>query len=134
MRFGEKFELAVEIPDELMNFQIPLFIFQPIVENSILHAFDDDCDAGIITIGADDTDESVRFFIRDNGKGMDISQIRDPVDDELRAKGKFSRVGLKNVDERIKIIYGEGYGISVESVIGEGSTVYLSFPAIPREE
>ena len=134
MRFGERFELVIEIPEELMSFQIPLFIFQPIVENSILHAFDDDCDAGVITIGADKIDESVRFFVRDNGKGMDISQIRNPIDDEVRAKGKFSRVGLKNVDERIKIIYGEGYGISIESVIGEGSTVHLSFPAIPREE
>lgn len=134
MRFGEKFELVIEIPDELMSFQIPLFIFQPIVENSILHAFDDDCEAGVITIGADKTEESVQFFVSDNGKGMDISQIRNPIDDEVRAKGKFSRVGLKNVDERIKIIYGEEYGISIESVIGEGSTVYLSFPAIPREE
>ena len=134
MRFGERFELVIEIPEELLSFQIPLFIFQPIVENSILHAFDDDCDAGVITIGADKMDESVRFFVRDNGKGMDISQIRNPIDDEVRAKGKFSRVGLKNVDERIKIIYGEGYGISIESVIGEGSTVHLSFPAIPRGE
>lgn len=113
MRFGEKFQFEIKIPEALLQYQVPLLIFQPIVENSILHAFDDDCSTGMITIGAVDSKEKVNFYVQDNGKGMNLNAIGNLTQDEFCGKkSKFSHVGLKNVDERIKMIYGAEYGIS----------------------
>lgn len=135
MRFGEKFQFEIKIPEALLQYQVPLLIFQPIVENSILHAFDDDCSTGMITIGAVDSKEKVNFYVQDNGKGMELNAIGNLTQDEFCGKkSKFSHVGLKNVDERIKMIYGAEYGITIESAPGEGSTVYLSFPGIQEED
>ncbi len=133
MRFGDRFELDVDIPEALLRFPVPLFLFQPIVENSILHAFDETDARGVIRIGGEQLGRNVRFYVRDNGKGMDSAKLGEPVDETLKAKGKFSKIGLQNVDERIKIIYGKAYGLQVESAPGAGTTVYLTFPATQEE-
>lgn len=134
MRFGERFEIIYDIPQELMSFHVPLLIFQPIVENSILHAFDEDETGGEITIKAYIEKDKVIFTIKDNGKGMNPSLLSGDIDDSSRLSGKFSKIGIKNVDERIKMIYGSDYGLRVESVLNQGTTVFLAFPHIKEEK
>jgi two-component system sensor histidine kinase YesM len=133
MRFGERFKIVYDIPQELMSFQVPLFIFQPIVENSILHAFDEDETGGEIVIKAYMEKDKVIFEIKDNGKGMSPSVLSGEIDDNSKLKGKFSKIGIKNVDERIKMIYGDDYGLKVESVLNQGTTVFLTFPYLKEE-
>ena len=127
MRFGDRFEFRIEIPEALMQVQVPLFIFQPVVENSIIHAFEDDR-RGVIEIASECREDGICFMIRDNGKGMDENAWKNPIDGAMKSKGKFSKIGLMNVDERLKMIYGKNYGISVRSTPGAGTVVTLRFP------
>lgn len=140
IRFEDKFEFLVDIPEELMEAKVPKLILQPIVENAILHGFEGR-DYGMVLLQAERDIEKERLLIvvKDDGIGVDKATIerlngRKPpkrseeiAEQEAKKKGNSS-IGFYNVNEIIRLNYGEGYGLYIESVQGEGTEVRYELP------
>lgn len=130
-RFEDRFQLNLELGEDLYDINIIKLVFQPIVENSIFHAFETLDDKGIITIRGAIGNEGVCFEIEDNGVGMNEEQLEKLIQDAEdfdTIKGKSHGVGLRNVNERIKLYYGEKYGMKIYSQLGKGTIVKLELP------
>jgi len=131
MRFSGKYNLTVDIPERDRGLSCIKLMFQPIVENAIHHAFKNRLGMCSITIGVRHEGEDVVFLITDDGSGMDETKLK-----ELRERIVSPRpllqggrgIGLRNVNERIKIQYGETYVLQVDSKEGEGTTVTVRLP------
>ncbi|MHC5228728.1 sensor histidine kinase [Enterococcus sp. LJL99] len=123
LRYGDNISTKIMMPEELLSLYIPNMIIQPIVENAYLHAFHS-TEQGFITIYGKLKQESLIFEIVDSGDGFDPSLSQEKKVDY------FSGIGMSNVNERIQLMYGENYGLTVHSVIGVGTTVKIRLPII----
>lgn len=122
MRFGEKFHVFYEIEPELLGHKVPKLFLQPFVENSIIHGFEDIKDGGIIKIKGWHDTKNIYFEVCDNGKGMEEGFIQQIMD------GTSNSIGILNVDKRIKLIYGEAYGVSIYSKPSQGTRSVITIP------
>ncbi|HLV08629.1 MAG TPA: sensor histidine kinase [Halanaerobiales bacterium] len=132
IRHSGKIDLKVSLEnEELMECKIIKFILQPIVENSIFHGIDPKMNSGRIELKVKKAKNDLLIIIRDDGIGMSSDKIRSiiqkPGDDNIKHQG-LSGIGIKNVDNRIKLIYGKKYGISIESSEGEFTEVAIHIP------
>ncbi|MBK5201459.1 MAG: sensor histidine kinase, partial [Spirochaetaceae bacterium] len=131
MRY-QNFDFEIDLPDELKNCPTIKLIIQPIVENAIYHGIKYLVDPGFITIKIkSEDDKSILISVADNGVGIDSDTIESLFDQEKRINNKESKsngIGLSNVQERIKLAYGEEYGVSVESELDLGTTVFIKIP------
>ena len=133
MRYKDKFTYSIELPRELENQPTIKLLVQPIVENSIYHGIKYLQDEGIITIKAEDRGDRIAMIISDNGVGMRKETLNSLLDrnstHEHSSEG--NGIGLLNIDERIKLSYGEEYGLSITSEPDEGTTVMIIIPKLP---
>jgi two-component system sensor histidine kinase YesM len=121
-RFEGKFAVQYEIQASLYNYKVPRLLFQPFVENAILHGFDQMEDGGLIIISGW-LENDIRFYeIKDNGRGMTENMIQNILNKEA------SSVGIKNTIGRVQLRYGEQYGVSFRSLPDIGTTVLISLP------
>ena len=131
-RSDNKFVLNINIPQSFYDLFIIKLIFQPIVENCIYHALEIVEGQGTVTISGLETDTGICFRVEDNGVGMSENELEKLVRrmNDFGSGGRESRgVGLRNVNERIKLFYGVNYGISVSSSLESGTTVTLHLPS-----
>ena len=129
IRYNNKFSLKCSIPENLLDAEILKFTLQPLVENSILHGFKVKKGIGAITISAWEATGHFIIFVSDNGEGMPEEKIREIKQDDILDKKKgFTHIGLSSVDKRIKLTYGDDYGIKIESELSRGTTIYLLLP------
>lgn len=120
MHDDQLFDVTYHIEEELYPYQTINFILQPIVENAIKHGIDEKEDGkGMLIIEAYTYNDDIRFVVSDNGKGMDQEQI------EQLLYSNGTGYGLKNVHERIKLYYGEAYGVSIESELNVGTRICI---------
>lgn len=130
-RYNDKFELRVHIKDEkIYSYKVPKFILQPIVENSIIHGFEDKSGDCRIEINAYAAEGGLVIDVADNGAGMDKDVVEQLFYKNENTAQKFSGIGLKNVQERIQLKYGRNYGLSITSEVGKGTAVSVSIPKI----
>lgn len=122
IRYPGKFSLETELPDELAHCRIIRMVLQPIVENSLQHGFH--LNGGTIRVSALRDGETVLIRITDNGAGMAPEQINAVWNQQQSHSG----IGIRNVDERLKLSYGPGYGLALTSAPGQGTTVTLRIP------
>lgn len=132
-RYGDSVTVEYYILPQCLNYQIPKMILQPLVENAFFHAFPDGR-RGSINIFIKEEKGDIRFDIVDNGVGMTEKQLS-----ELRLKKQFkgehfTGIGIQNVDERIKLLYGSEYGIKIVSREGKGTTVTLTLRVESNEK
>ncbi len=130
IRFGDRFTCEIDIEDHFQSCLVPKLILQPLVENAIIHGVEGR-DDGYIKIIAQEQDGILMLTVSDNGCGIPEEILR-----KLNASDKQEpggHLGLYNVDRILRLHYGDQYGISAESVQGEGSRVQLRLP-IQREE
>ena len=92
------------------------------MENAIYHGIREVDRNGLINVTAKRQGKSIIFTIRDNGDVFDLSLLQK---EKSTKDVKLGGVGIKNVDKRIKLYYGEEYGVNIESIIGQGTTVYI---------
>lgn len=112
---NQNFALEVELEDGVLNMPIPHMLFQPIVENSIMHGFNN-CDVeAVISITGRVENDYLVFLIADNGKGMNEEQLKRL--NSLECRG----YGVKNTARRIRFYYGDDCGVSFESEAGKGT-------------
>lgn len=132
MRFGARVNAELEIDPSIHTdeYQILPLLLQPIVENAIVHGLENVDAVGHLTISVQVQSEILMIRIRDNGDGMsaeDLQKLRERI--RNHSPEDTSSIGLYNIDQRIHLLYGEGYGLEVESVLHEGTTVTLRLPA-----
>jgi len=126
-RFPDKFSITYHITDEVKHYQVLKLIVQPIVENAIKHGISSLERMGNITINAYLKDNEIYIEVIDDGVGFNPpSDLLEKSPDKQRAKGGY---GLINVNERIRLEYGPGYGLSVESTPEKGTKVTIKTAA-----
>ncbi|WP_238653624.1 sensor histidine kinase [Paenibacillus piscarius] len=122
IRFEDKFTVEYAMDPSLMETEVPRLLFQPFVENAILHGFDQTGSGGVIRIRGWLEGAARYFEVEDNGRGMS----RETVDAILHHKS--ASVGIKNTIDRIQMTYGSEYGISILSSPGQGTRVRITLP------
>lgn len=132
IRFSNKFNIVTEINQELMNAKIIKFTLQPIIENSVKYAFSGRS-GGTISISANTEESDLFITIEDNGIGIEpayLEEVNTVINDMSfnLAEGYQRSIGLRNVNLRIKKIFGEEYGIEVFSKSDEGTRVICKLP------
>jgi two-component system sensor histidine kinase YesM len=130
IRYKGKIKLDYRLPDQnCLKCMIIKFTLQPIVENAIFHGIEPKKNAGRILIAIEATEDQLVIVIEDDGVGMTATQIESLLATAPPAKNRgLSKIGIKNVNERLKLIYGFQYGLSIESVVGEYTKVYVRIP------
>lgn len=129
-RFGERIAYEISVEEGLEDKRIIPLILQPIVENSIIHGFEGREEKGHILITVKRQQEDMVILVEDDGKGIEaekLAQIREELKHH-RFKGKH--IGVCNVNQRIKLKFGDGFGVEVESRPGEGTVVKMRLPLI----
>lgn len=121
LRYGNLFETEYNIEEAVKQRKILKFLLQPIVENSILHAFREDGEHQKLTIHAFEQADALIVEIGDNGTGFDPSIKKE-------TNSSFSGIGMTNIKERLSLMYGASYGMEVMSEKGKGTIVSLRLP------
>lgn len=128
IRFGDKFKATFDIDENLCQYMTPKLILQPFVENAIIHGFEGINYKGLINVTAREEHEHIQFAIVDNGRGMDDDTLN-----KVMITSNSNSYGIKNVVEKIKLLYGDKYGIEIESKEYNGTKVIISIPKITEE-
>ena len=125
IRFGPTLVIEKEISEDSLDLVVPNMILQPLIENSIKHGIEKKVGGGRIVIRSQWDNNRGIIEIIDNGAGMsdtDLSRTRE------------SGIGLRNVDERLRVIYGENYHLQLESVLGKGTCARITIPELIVEQ
>jgi len=134
LRFGEQFQVTFDIDEDLLTLNILRLTLQPIIENAILHGLEDKPGKRFVQICVQAYENELWIYVEDNGKGMDKRQTDEMnarLSDNLRTKldsPARNQVGIYNVNSRIKLYYGNEYGISILSAPDEGTIVKIILP------
>lgn len=130
-RYFNKFKVNFEIEEEILDYKILKLILQPVIENSLIHGIEPMEGQGLIVVKGFRYDECVKITITDNGVGIESNKLERILDsDDTSSKSRFSGIGISNVHERIKIYFGEQYGLSIASVPDLYTTVEITLPII----
>jgi two-component system sensor histidine kinase YesM len=130
-RYRDRIICKVNVAKGVRDIPIPKLILQPIVENAIIHGIEKQVGLGEISIRIEKKDRLLVINVSDNGRGIDPEEIRRTLkggDDSHRG------FALKNIDRRIKLCYGEEYGLEFSSEPGKGTEVKLSIPLKVKEK
>ncbi|WMJ85613.1 cache domain-containing sensor histidine kinase [Anaerocolumna sp. MB42-C2] len=120
-RFDNAIQFEVNMDSEIVKYNIPKLTLQPIMENAVLHGIMKKPEKkGNLTITAKVYKDDILIIIEDDGVGIEDEKLRD-----LLSKQQSEHYGLFNVEERIKLYFGESYGISIQSEIEKGTKVTL---------
>ncbi|MDD9376723.1 histidine kinase [Streptomyces sp. ZAF1911] len=125
-RFGERLKLTLQVAPEVLPVALPFLCLQPLVENAVKHGLEDSTEECRITIAARDAGAEALITIEDNGVGMDPSLLRRILAGEQ--PGSSSGIGLPNVDERLRQVYGDGHGLVIETGVGAGMKITVRIP------
>ncbi|WP_429844769.1 ECF transporter S component [Brevibacillus sp. FIR094] len=127
-RFGDKLHVEYDIEDGVERFTVPGLILQPLVENAVKHGLLPKREGGTVVIRARRKEKQiVELTVADNGVGMEVDPFK-PALAEKSAGRQLSGIGLANVKSRLQSIYGEPYGIVIESKSGNGTTCTIQLP------
>lgn len=122
VRYGNNFEAVIEYEEEISDMLLPKMLLQPIVENAIFHGVSGYEEGGLIEIMAKKKDDKLEIIVRDNGVGMERGKEQ--------TKAESHGVGIENVWERMRLIYGDKAAVAIESKDGKGTTVIFTLPEI----
>ncbi|MBE6050717.1 MAG: sensor histidine kinase [Clostridium sp.] len=130
IRFDQIFTITNLIDDTLLNCEIIKMIIQPIIENAINHGLSECTDNGQIIIQGQRINDNLMLTITDNGIGMDEDTLKDLNDYINDKNNKFKGIALRNIHRRLKLNYGEEYGIEIFSIPNNGTSITLTLPFI----
>ncbi|MGI6069229.1 MAG: sensor histidine kinase [Blautia sp.] len=144
-RFEDRFDLEIEMDasEDVMECLIPKMTLQPIIENAIFHGVELSMAPGKVLVRIVETQERLLIYVIDNGVGMSKEKVRrlneslnewEAKRDDTCRQGEGKGMALRNVNERIRIYYGNLYGISIYSTENVGTQVEIRLPAIKDEK
>jgi len=135
MRIGDRLKINYDVDDDVMEFLIPRLTFQPIIENAIVHGFENKADECIITLTGHMKDNRIYLSVEDNGSGIAPEKLRDILDQGSQNKNIHSHIGLHLVDKRLKLALGGSSGLLIESTYLHGTKITLVLEKkLDREE
>jgi two-component system LytT family sensor kinase len=123
-RFGERMQVTVRVAQEVLPVAVPYLCLQPLVENAVRHGLEGKAGPGRITILAEDDGAECLITVEDDGIGADPEQIRLA----MTGQGDSDSIGVGNVDERMRSVFGDEYGLVVETGPGLGTKVSMRVP------
>lgn len=123
-RFGERLQISLRIAPEVLSTVIPFLTLQPLVENAVRHGLEAKVGRGLVQITARDLGALTEVTIEDDGVGMDPEQLRLV----LAGRQDGDHVGLRNVDARLRQVYGEGHGLTIDTGVGHGMLIRMTVP------
>lgn len=134
IRFNGKIDYKINIPEELMGYLVPKLILQPIVENSIYHGIEKRKGEGILSISAQGVNGAMQLTVEDNGVGIPddkLLELRKSIEyDSFEDSKNFA---LKNLNRQIKLMYGQEYGLSINSLEEKGTCVCIILPIVTEQ-
>lgn len=131
MRFGKRLTYEIFLEPEILEEKIPKLILQPFVENAIVHGFESADGSYTLAVSGRKEKDDMIFQITDTGVGMSKEQLEaiwDQADARKYATQRIGRYAIKNVKERLELIYRENYELQIESSVGQGTTVMIKVP------
>ncbi|MBO7745065.1 sensor histidine kinase [Paenibacillus sp. MWE-103] len=137
LRFQSMIGVRIEADEDCLGCRIPKFSLQPIVENCFFHGLEGKMDAWTIAIRVEKVLDEIEIDIADNGAGIPdarLAEIRRRLSQPADGPEHGDGMGMSNVNARIKLLFGEEYGLFVSSEAGKGTTVKLLIPAIEEGE
>lgn len=126
-----RYELQIDFDEKILNYFTIKHLMQPVVENSILHGLNG-VEGGEIAIKGRMENEDIIIQLKDNGSGMEESKINQILN--MNYDTAYGGYGIKNLIKRIEMYYGEGYGLSIESQPGVGTTTIIRIRALGEKE
>ena len=135
MRFKNKFDYEFDIAEDVLELPSLKLMLQPLVENAIYHGMEFMDGDGLIVVKAWREENELYLSVADNGLGMTEDKVEMILTGESTSgNGRGSGIGVKNVNERIKLYFGEAYGLTIDSEPDEGTTVIIHLPAKDEKE
>lgn len=130
-RYKDILSYEINIPDKLYGYKILKLSLQPLIENSLYHGVKMLRAKGKITVTGELIDDNIHFHVLDNGVGMNEVELESLRKEIERPGSKQSAgFGLANVNKRIKLNYGNNYGLEIQSKKGEGTDIFIKIPAV----
>jgi two-component system LytT family sensor kinase len=125
-RFGERLQVRLQIAPEVLPVGLPFLCLQPLVENAVRHGLSRKPGVGMVSIIARDAGAECHITVEDDGVGMDPSVLGGPAGEDTVEAGQH--VGLSNVDDRLRSVFGDEFGLVVETAPGAGTKVSMRIP------
>lgn len=132
-RYRDILEYKIQIPETLYGYQMLKLTLQPLVENALYHGIKNKRGLGHIVVTGQEEDGKLVFTVRDNGIGMKKDRlcfVRQMIAGEQKAEDSPSGFGLSNVEQRIRLNHGSGYGLTIDSEYGKGTEAKVVIPAV----
>ena len=126
-RYGDRIDVQYFIMPNCYDYLVPKLILQPFIENSFFHGFPSG-EEGRIEIFIKEENENLNIRIIDNGVGIESDKLEDMKNSKKPSSKGLSGIGVNNVNDRIKLIYGNDYGISIKSEVGKGTEIIVLLP------
>lgn len=133
VRYMEIFDYICDVPEEYMDYMIVKMTMQPVIENAILHGIVPTGTYGEIKVGIRETEKDLYISIEDNGTGVDGKEFQNLVKNRKNKNG-MSGIGVANVDERLRMMYGKKYGLIFEGEKGRFARVIIHIPKEKSED
>lgn len=129
MRYREQLDYEFDIPSHVLHYKTVKILLQPFIENAIYHGIRSKTTPGMIYISAWQEEDQLIFEVRDNGLGMTAERLAEVTQGTVTTNTQHG-IGIGNVNERIQLYFGTSYGMTMTSVLGEGTVVTIRVPVI----
>lgn len=132
-RYFERFSFIFDIQEETLDYEMLRFILQPLVENAVLHGFDNNDLCATVKIAIHMEEEHLILSVTDDGKGITEEKINEILNSDRSSQKSLNKIGLYNVKQRVRLTYGEGYTVRMDSREGCFTKVTVRIPARKRD-
>ena len=136
IRYDNRFELEINIEEKLLGLEVPQLIIQPVVENAVKYGLKPKDGTGVIAVNAKEEEGCLVITVMDNGVGMEPERLKavqkrlESPETVKHPRSKRASLGLKNVYDRIKLMFGDAYGLEISSFENIGTMVKYRLPII----
>ncbi|MGO4531326.1 sensor histidine kinase [Paenibacillus sp. 2TAF8] len=129
VRYGGRIKAAFYVAPDCTHYHVPKLVIQPFIENAFFHGFIKK-ETGTIHVMVSRAGESLVCEIMDNGDGIEGLNMEGALPNPKNNRQLFSGIGIRNVHDRIELLYGSPYGVTIMSTVGEGTRVTVTLPLI----
>ncbi len=123
IRYGDRISFVVGMPEELYHYKLPKLILQPLIENSIIHGLENREEGGLLVVQGMVKSKMLLLSVSDNGVGMSQEKINT-----ILSKDSDDSIGMRNVDQRLRLYFGTDRGLKIQSIINVGTQVMMEIP------
>lgn len=128
IRFQDKLRYHINVEDDaLLKLYIPRLSVEPLVENAVVHGIEGNVELGVVDISIIQEEDHLLITIQDNGKGFDVDAV---LNDDQHTSTKGHNISIKNTNQRLKLIFGERYGVEFESELGVKTIARMKLPVV----